>query len=223
MCQIGSFFPVCPTRGSQSSHSVFLQPNTHTHRVWSCGMLITCTFTPCTFSSLICLNVLGRLMLSKSCLNKTIAQEGKRCENVKINIAALACKPVAGARQSSGCNCCRQFVDEGKSRRARARAVSRFELAASREWRANFWERELLRITHFGESPSTWWTVRAASGNDFLPCQGLFQVDVVGGLPRPAPICQGSCRSVVHNQQPFCPWPFGQPSLCCPSDSAPPA
>ena len=31
MCQIGSFFPVCPTRGSQSSHSVFLQPNTHTH------------------------------------------------------------------------------------------------------------------------------------------------------------------------------------------------
>ena len=77
-------------------------------------------------------------MLSKRCLNKTIAQEGKRCENVKINIAALACKPVAGARQSSGCNCCRQFVDEGKSRRARARAVSRFELAASREWRANF-------------------------------------------------------------------------------------
>ena len=161
-------------------------------------------------------------MLSKRCLNKTIAQEGKRCENVKINIAALACKPVAGARQSSGCNCCRQFVDEGKSRRARARAVDLnwqlLESGVQISENANFCALPISANPHQLDGR---WEQQAAMTSSRV--KGCFKWTSLEDFPGPPPICQGSCRSVVHNQQPFCPWPFGQPSLCCPSDSAPPA
>ena len=67
-------------------------------------------------------------------------------------------------QQSSGCNCCRQFVAGGK-RGARvaeqARAVGRFELASSWEFCKFLWTQTFAHYPLRRIPPSTWWRVRA--------------------------------------------------------------